>query len=526
MLHLNGFSFAGAPLSVERWGSDQTSEVSMAAFDQGLTGPSNGLNGFTKQPQPDLPSTASNTRAALTQILGKRYNPTLKLLDLSALKQDPDLQQLGVFATPATESKFFPVLMKICDEVWDTPGKKVESVESVMVSNNRLTTVLDITTLAATFPSLKNLDLSNNVISDFEALKYWRWKFRDLEHLVLSRNPIESALDFKKTITKWYPKLLQLNQAEVRTRKEIETQQNPIPVMPPYFQDEADIGAKFVTDFFPLFDADRTTALRNFYDANSSFSVSINTHAKRVQHEESHSSTWDQYMKKSRNLLKITHLPARQSRLFRGTQIQVAWEEMPRTKHPSLNQHPSDWLIECHPLPGLPDPNGEVAGGVGGLIIMVHGNFEEMHPQTGKMLDRRSFDRTFVLGPGSGIGGIRVVSDILVLRGPGGSEAWGLSSTYRDPASSAGGGPSEPRIPHPEVQPGSGIGQPAPGKSDIQVQQEVLAIELSFKTSMKLEWAAKCLIENGWDIAKAFVNFQDLVAKEKIPPQAFLNVTS
>jgi nuclear RNA export factor len=527
MLHLNGFSFAGAPLVVERLVSNPVTEVTISPFDQAGPGQAYGANVFAKHPQPDLSQTGSNTKAVLTQILGRRYDSSLRLLNLSALKQDPDLQQLGVFANPATESKFFPVLMKICDEVWETPAKKNESVESVTISNNHLANVLDITTLATTFPSLRNLDLSSNLISDFEGLKYWRWKFRDLEHLVLSNNPIESALDFKKTITKWYPKLLQLNGVEVRTKKDIQKQQNPIPVLSPYFQDEADIGAKFVTDFFPLFDAGRDTALRNFYDANSSFSVSVNTHAKRVQREESHSSNWDQYIKKSRNLLKITHLPARSSRLYRGAQIQTAWEQMPRTKHPSLSQHPSDWLIECHPLPGLPDSKGEAgSGGVGGLIIMVHGNFEETHPQTGKTLDRRSFDRTFVLGPGAGVGGIRVVSDILVLRAPGGSEAWGVSSTYQDSSSSTTTAiTTEARIPHPEVQPGSGIGEPAPGKSDVQLQQEVLAIELSFKTSMKLEWAAKCLIENGWDMQKALVNFQELVNKEHIPPEAFLNVT-
>ncbi len=529
MLHLNGFSFAGASLTVEMWGSDHLPVLNKPSFDQGVAGQIEGQKGFAKQPQPDLPQIGPNsTKDALTQVLAKRYDPSLKLLNLSALKQDPDLQQLGVFSRPATESKFFPVLMAICDDVWDTPAKKAESVESITVSSNNLTTVLDITTLAATFPSLKNLDLSSNLIPDFEALKYWRWKFRDLEHLVLTNNPIESLLDFKKTIMRWYPKLLKLNGVGVRSPKDVQKQHNPIQVMSPYFQDEAEIGAKFITDFFPLFDADRDTALRNFYDANSTFSVSVNTHAKRVQHEQNSNSgpsSWDQYMKKSRNLLKITHLPARQSRLYHGAQIRTTWEQMPRTKHPSLILHPADWLIECHPLPGLPDPNsgGGPSGGVGGLIIMVHGNFEEMHPQTGKTTDRRSFDRTFVLGPGAGVGGIRVVSDLLVLRGPGGSEAWGVSGTYQAPSASALSS-SEPRIPHPEVPAGSGIGEPGPGKSELQVQQEVLAIELSFKTSMKLEWAAKCLMENGWDVAKAWLNFQELVAKEKIPAEAFLLV--
>lgn len=529
VLHLNGFSFAGAPLIVERYGNDETPAVRMSPFDQAPAGQPHGQNGFAKSSQADLSQTGPTTKVILTQVLGKRYDPGLRLLNLSALKQDPDLQQLGVFATPATESKFFPVLMKICDEVWDTPQKKIESVESVTVSNNQLSSVLDITTLAATFPSLRNLDLSNNMIADFDALKHWRWKFRDLEHLVLSNNPVAATLDIKTTSMRWYPRLLRLNGAEVRTTADVQKQRNPIRVIAPYFQDEADIGAKFVTDFFPLFDADRATALRNFYDTNSNFSVSVNTHAKRVQNEERHNSTWDQYIKKSRNLLKITHLPARQSRLFRGAQIQSVWEQMPRTKHPSLNEHPADWLIECHPLPGLPDPNitnntdsAVASGGVGGLIIMVHGNFEEMNPQTGKTTDRRSFDRTFVLGPGAGIGGIRVLSDILVLRAPGGSEAWGLSGTYQDPSTTSS--LVEPRMPHPEAPPESGIGLPRPGKSALQLQQEVLAIELSFKTSMRLEWAARCLVENGWDLGGAEANFRELVYKEKIPPEAFLSV--
>jgi hypothetical protein len=200
MLHLNGFSFAGASLTVERWGSDHLAVLNNSLFDQGIAGQSQGQNGLAKRPQPDLPQIGpSSTKDALTQILAKRYDPSLKLLNLSTLKQDPDLQQLGVFSRPATESKFFPVLMAICDDVWDTPAKKAESVESITVGTNSLTTVLDITTLATTFPSLKNLDLFNNLIPDFGALKYWRWKFQDLEHLVLTNNPIKSSLDCKKT---------------------------------------------------------------------------------------------------------------------------------------------------------------------------------------------------------------------------------------------------------------------------------------------------------------------------------------
>jgi nuclear RNA export factor len=524
ILHLNGFTFAGAPLVVEKWdkqNSKPAPEVRPSPFEKRNSSQLPAQNGFGRQPSVDPSHTTSDTKVVLNDVLNKRYDSNLRLLNLSALTQDPNLQQLGVLSNQATRSKIFPALMKMCDGAWDTPEKKEDAVLSVTLSNNDLVTVLDVTTLAATFPKLRNLDLSNNQIADLDGLKFWRWKFRDLEHLLISNNPIDASLDLKTAMMRWYPKLLRLNDTVVRTPNEVKKQHNPIPVLAPFFQDEADIGAKFVTDFFPLFDADRITALTNFYDIHSTFSVSVNTHAKRVEQEERHNTSWDQYIKRSRNLLKITHLPARTSRLFRGAEIKTMWESMPRTKHPALNQHPSDWLVECHPLPGLPDPQGQTPGGVGGLIIMVHGNFEEMQAQTGKTIDRRSFDRTFVLGPGNGVGGIRVISDILVLRGPGGSEAWAIDPTYTNTIAAT---PSEPRIAHPEIPPNSLIGQNEPGKSEETLRNERLAIELSFKTSMKLQWAANALIRNDWDAARAFANFQDLVAKEKIPPEAFLDV--
>ena len=552
-LHLNGFTFVGTTLSITRWSLDspQAMVISPTGPD-----PARGISGQSitnGNIQLDSTQQGVDTRAYLKEVLRKRYNSDLKLLDLSALRVDPDLQQLGVYANPATASKFFPVLMKLCDEVWNTPEKKIDAVQSVVASNNQLASVLDITTLAATFPSLRNLDLSNNLIPNFEGLKFWRWKFRDLEHLIISNNPIQDLPDFRTTILKWYPKLIRLDGIEVRTSEEVQKQSNPIPVAPPFFRDEAEICAKFVTSFFPLFDTDRISALRNFYDNSSQFSVSVNTNAKRVQTDRNHSSNWDQYIKRSRNLLKITHLPTRQSRLFCGTNIQKAWENMPRTKHPDLNQKQNEWLMECHPLPGLPDPQNQSPSGVGGLIIMVHGSFDEIDTQSGKITDRRSFDRTFVLGPSTTAGSIRVISDVLVLRDPGGCEAWSLGNSSSNtivppsslsngfnitnsafptnPTSTSTGAPAPPSSlpalpnqPHPEIPPGSAIGQPAPNKSDVQLQQEILAINLSFKTAMRLDWAAKCLLENGWDLDKALVNFQSLVASNAgaIPQEAFL----
>ena len=300
-----------------------------------------------------------------------------------------------------------------------------------------------------------------------------------------------------------------------------------IPIQAARFRDEADIGANFVTSFFPLFDTDRRLALQNFYDSSSTFSLSVNTHANRLETLEKLDPSWSAYIKRSRNLTKITHLPARMSRSHRGQEhIFKEWSSLPATRHPPFDQNNSNsWLIECHSLPGLPDPTGAAPGGVGGLIVMVHGSFEELDGTNGQVTSRRSFDRTFIIGPGAGLGGIRVISDIISLRAYGGSE--GLAA--EQPAV-----PQQPQVqqqpqipPHPEIQPGTpfeGFALPAPGKSDDQVVQETRALELSFKTRLRLEAAGQLLVGNGWDVATAFASFEALAQSGGIPQEALLQV--
>ena len=461
-----------------------------------------------------MTTTEGNTKDALMQFLGSRYDATSKLLNLSALRQDQQLQALGVFASESVANKFFPVLMKLCDEIWPSVEKKAEAVLSLSLASNELAGVLPVSTLAATLPHIKHLDLSNNKINDYDGLKFWRWKFRELETLLLTENGVNNSRDLVVTMKKWYPKLLVLGGQTIRTPGEVEKEQNPLPQLPPFFRDESDIAAKFLTAFFPLFDSERSVALQKFYDLQSTFSYSANTQAKRPK-DETTATTWDPLIKHSRNLLRITHLHSRETRRYLGKEIEVAWARFPRTRHPPLDQHPAEWLIECHPLAGLQDKVSNTPGGIGGLIISVHGFFHEFQEVSGKAGERRSFDRTFVLGPGSGVGGIRVISDILVLRTYGGFDAWNTS--YNRSAV-----PSLRR--HPEIDPSSGIGDEAPGKSPEQLQKEVMAIEFSLETRLKLEFAVDCLQKNGWDMTKAYENAKDLATKGQLPPQALLAI--
>ena len=483
----------------------------------------------------ELSAEAKSTRERLNGVLMRRYNSELKLLDLSALGKDPDLLGLGTFDKSSTTSKFFPALMAICDGLFTDSKQKDEAIHSVSLADNELRTVAHVTSLAQTFPNLKNLDLSKNKFETMGAIHAWRWRFRHLDHLILAGNPIEKVDEnYKEDVLKWWPTLRLLNTIQVRTDEQVALLASgklPLPILGASFRDEGQIAEMFVKQFFPAYDSDRSTLVSNFYDATSSFSYHINTSAPRapaLATEKIATADWEAYIKGSRNLMKITHLPARLSRLHVGPDsIRQRWASLPVTRHPSLLADGRKWLIECHSLPGLPDPTGQSAAGVGGLVVMVHGEFAEINVATGQTITTRSFDRTFVLGPGATPAmPIRVISDVLTYRAYGGCEAWIPEDTSTTVATGVMNGVHTPVAPAtspsvvayaaPNMPIPDGLGQPAADKSAEQVQQELMMIEMSKRTNMTLPYSKLCLEEKGWDFEQALVAFE--AVKVRIPP--------
>lgn len=441
----------------------------------------------------------TSVAAALRAVLVRRYNANLKLLDLSRLKEDVELVNLGLFTTAEREGKFFPVLMTVCDSMFTTPEQKVEAISSVTLAGNALNSITSVIALAQTFPALKNLDLSNNQIQKLSALLGWRWKFRELDHLVLLGNPLEvEEPSYKDDILAWYPTLRMLNSSQVRSAEEVAAfskNKTPIPVLAPRFDDEAAIAETFVKQFFPAYDSNRSGLVDCYYDSTSTFSLSVNTQALKDSMTAEHPHpTWDAYLRRSRNLDKLTQLPARLSRVYQGAEnIRRFWLSLPSTQHPGILADPQKWCIECEPAHGLPDQTGQSLSGVGGLFVTIHGEFSEVNVSTGQSNCMRSFDRTFMLGPGNGSSGVRVVCETLVLRRYGGSEAW------------------KPVCPPPvryPVQLPPGFGAPAPEKTEEQVQHEMLAMELSTRTNMTLEYSGMCLTQSGWSLDHAEAAFQ------------------
>ncbi|PNS20443.1 hypothetical protein CAC42_5893 [Sphaceloma murrayae] len=448
-----------------------------------------------------------NTIAMLRGVLERRYNPELKLLDLSALGQDPDLKASAIFDSRSTTGKFFPALMKVLDKQFETPVQKNEAIQSVTLANNDLANLQTVTTLASTLPGLKNLDLSNNQLAKIADIDVWRRKFPTLDHLVISNNPIEqNEPDFAKTLLGWYNKLRLLNSVQVRTDEEAAKSTTvvglPFPIKSAVFQDEGQIAENFIRTFFTGYDTDRAALARMYYDAQSDFSFSVNTQAPRdpTSVEQTAPQEWETYIKRSRNLKRISHLPARQARLSKGTEAIIQnWTLLPVTRHPDLAADAKKWLIECQLQPGLPDPTGQSPGGVDGFLITIHGEFDEMDVSTGQAKKKRSFDRTFIIGPG-GPSGVRVINDMLTVRAYGGVQAFEPDDDIQ--------------APHPSLQP-EGVPQ---GLTPELAEQMVL--ELQKQTGMTLGYAKDCLEQVTWEFDKALQAFA--AVRANLPPEAFV----
>lgn len=469
MQRLNAVAFAGTHLEIEESTQDPTQ------YNQAVE---------SKETQ--------ELRSKLQSILSQRYLGANKLLKLDALASDSELVTLGMFESRERALKTFKGLMAICDGLFKTAAAKREAIESISLANNNIDDVTQVESVATTFPQLKNLDISGNQLANMQALERWRGKFKELETLYMSGNPIESTeSNYQSTMLEWFPKLQNINGTQLRSAEQIAQQAaalrpKPIPQNGPDFRDVAGIGEAFLLEFFTTYDNDRQGLASRLYDDGSQFSLSVDTMSVRDSNAPA-PLPWSSYIRLSRNLTRITHQNARIQRLFRGANvIHDVWKGLPLTKHPNIKDDLSKYIMDCHPLPGLADPMGQIRTGVDGLIISVHGEFEEMDPKTATR-GKRSFSRTFVLGPGqAGKSPVRVVSDMLSLR---------AYSTL-------------PNV----FTPPSGQGQAG------NEQHQAMVAELSKQTGMVPQYSEMCLSQVEWRFEEALVIFNKKKVRDSLYP--------
>ena len=484
---MNGYGWAGTTVAIERLGAHANEEA----------GPS-----------------AEDTKAMLRGVLERRYNFDTKFLDLSALGQDEELQKRNIFDAKSTTSKIFPAMMRVLELSFDTEVERHAAITSVSLANNELKDLTAVTTLSQTLNKLNNLDLSNNQLGSLSALQNWRRRFYNLQHLILSANPVEqNEPEYAAEITKWYPNLRMLNNIQVRTEDDITKKTTavelPFPIRNALFQDEGGIVENFVRTFFTGFDSDRAALAAHYYDSDSDFSFAVNTQAPRdpAATEQVEKQEWDHYIKNSRNLKKTSQLPARQNRHFRGPKaVADLFTALPKTRHPDLTSEARKWMIEAYIQPGVPDPSGQSPNGVDGFMITIHGEFEEVDAGTGQAKKKRSFDRTFVVGPG-GLSGVRVVNDMLTVRAYGGAQAF-------EPDHMDGW-----NVEAPQATTNLDAVPQLPAGLSVEMAEQMVA-EMRKQTGMTVQYSKDCLEQVGWDFQKGLEAFASV--KDNLPVEAFV----
>jgi len=182
-------------------------------------GPRGGQNHFqsdnrSRDPPIDKEKLKSNPSYSLMEgFLGRRYDASTKLLNLSTIASDQEILQSGMFASEGAQKKFFPALMIVCDAILETQEAKEQAVHSVTLAGNNLQNTHAVYQLCNHFRHIQNLDLSNNAFATLDALKPWKGRFRNVEHLIVDPFP---SMNWEDEITSWFPKLKILNGNQVR----------------------------------------------------------------------------------------------------------------------------------------------------------------------------------------------------------------------------------------------------------------------------------------------------------------------
>ena len=449
------------------------------------------------------PTFTADEKSRMEIMLQKRCNrDSVNRLNLSSLASDSDL---GTLYT-RNKANFFAELMQTYQNLREQaqlPTYTEELPIIIDLSNNNFADLDVIATLPQTFPDLSHLSLANNKFLNIEALSPWSRELHALKDLDLRGNPFTTTIStWGDQILQWYPRLMYLNGLEVRTEAEARIAQEkivPISSLIPVSQDHSKAEV-VIQAFFPAYDHDRSSLAGKYYEAESTFSVTINQHGRRAPGHPV--ATWETYTKKQ-NMIKYSFVPVARLEANKGPQrIRECWNALPYTRHPDVNLELYKYKYE--------EKEYTPAGVPQALVVVVRGEFEELTHPTGNVTALRSFDRTFIIEETQGLFGYRIVSDILVISP--------YSSNVRDspqdkrPISyeQTMAGPYMARAKSHAVDlhlPPS-FGAHVAGKTQEQVSREKLAEKLSRSTRFKIEKSGVLLERSGWDYDQAIKIFE------------------
>ncbi|CAH0393774.1 unnamed protein product [Bemisia tabaci] len=440
----------------------------------------------------------------IKNVLAKRYNPTMKALDLSRLYDDMSLKAEEIFV-PLSVPAVLMCVVKIIDET-------IPDLFALDMSDNKMFQFL-ISTPGDVLQNLKILHLSNNKFAHFNSLQHL--KNMNVEELVMKGNPLCSRMRdqtiYAKEARKIFPKLVRLDGIDLPPVITFDagTPAKLLPAQASFLcSPEGQAVIKpFIQQYFEIYDSDNRAPLIEAYSENAQFSLSCSLPYPSKSEKNllfSHGNPED-YTQMNRNLCKIKPPHVRKQKLHIGREnVMKCLSCLPKTNH-----DPSSFTVD------LTIFTSQL------LMVSLSGVFRERPVQTIPVI--RSFSRTFVIVPVNN--GFCIINELLFVGIPTLEQA---KVAFKSAPVS---GPSTPIAspsavgPVPIVSPVglSPVVSPvgSPQELDIATKQ-AMCTALAGVTGMNLLWSEKCLVETNWNYDLGLQAYGELKSRGVIPPEAFI----
>uniref|UniRef100_A0A224YUZ1 Nuclear RNA export factor n=1 Tax=Rhipicephalus zambeziensis TaxID=60191 RepID=A0A224YUZ1_9ACAR len=432
----------------------------------------------------DLPIVAVDDEViqSLKLVMSKRYDATRGHLDLSNFQKDESLKELNLYIT-FTRPSIMSIAVKIIVE-------NVPEVQTLDLSNNKLTTLYPLGPVHGACKQLRSLNFANNRILKMAELDSMKG-MTSVQELVLEGNPVCTAYNDKSqyisAVRQRFPKVILLDHNELPPpiSFDLGLEETIPPSKPSYFpsEDVKQIVVQFLEQYFTIFDSKNRSGLIDAYHDDAIFSMS-SSKLPQTKHDAR------EFMRDSRNIMKVTNTESRREKLKTGRVNIVAFlDQLPETRH-----DPSSFTVDI-PLvtPSL------MCFTVFGILRVVSNGL--IVPQV------KSFTRTFFVVPQGA--GFSIINETLFVTGGTDDQIRAYPTPENTPPAPT---PAPTPVPTPVLTP------VVPLATN---ERESLLVQLCAQTRMNRAFAERCMEQNEWNLQKALTVFAELNVRGAIPPEAF-----
>ncbi|KAL8565145.1 hypothetical protein ACOMHN_003932 [Nucella lapillus] len=466
---------------------------------------------------PPVTSMDEEAKGKLTTVMSARYDPSVKVLDLTSLHDDSSLLQEGMFI-PLNRHNMANCVASIIE-------KNIPELVGLNLSKNRLLSLTSMQDMATKAPNVTSLNLGNNQLYRIEELdKIKRWS---LTELILDGNPLCSKFsktDYISAVRKRFPKVVKLDGNDLPPAITFDVSLSVLPTSQgSYFMNSEvqDLVVRFLKEYYSIYDSDNRQNLVDAYHKSALFSMTASNNPA-MEYKQPFLSD---YFPDSRNPLRIkgdelTKARTMDKRLKKGRQQVVAGlGTLPKTTH-----DPNSFVVDVNLVSSTL------------LSFVVNGLFKESDNRADKP-PIRAFSRCFIVVPANG--GILITNDTLTITNATSEQQQAaFKSTGPTPSSSPvssnppGPLPSTSQAVSPATPAAVGAGaSPAAAAGALSPEQQLerlapqlkqMVLSFSEKSNMNYIFSFRCLEDNAWDYDKSAKVFIGLQAEGKIPPEAFV----